>query len=152
VADWARDEMDAEADAGPDRVAEAMLSQAQEFTDAEGSPQKFLLRWVGQHDRPLKVVTHRVAPSKDADGMDAPVLAGAPSDLIVRDLLKHLDANQRHTIAAMGTITATYEKALLMLTGQLEAQLKRGRELESEVIKPTSVERAWDHFVAKHAD
>jgi hypothetical protein len=132
VSEWSREEIDTEG--GADDCATAILGAAQEYADGEQTAQRFLIRWIGDHARPLKVTTHRVRPRDEAPG----IAPEAVADPFVRELLRHLDSKEKHTNNALGILTTSYERILKMLSEQLSAALQRERDVREEAHTPAA--------------
>lgn len=140
LADWERSELEA-MDAPEVEVSAAMVGQAQEYTDAEGEKQKFLVRWIGGADRPMKVTTHRCAPTP-------PEEEGAPdsdsvkrfSDQLVqsnREYHKTILDMAKQIVASTSTMQAAYERTIAMQGAQNETLHKL---LQERIVAPAAVE------------
>lgn len=125
VADWERDEIDTEGSQGDADLAVNILAAAQDFTDGEGEKCKFLIRWIGSKDRPLKVKSHHVKPSDPEGETPQQTISDAS---VIRDLLRHLEAKERVMQSSLTTITQGYERTINMLSSQLEAAIKQLHE------------------------
>ena len=132
VADWERDELDGEGSAGDAAIAEAILAASQDFTDGEGEKCKFLIRWIGKADRPIKVKSHHVKPTPS----DAETTLAVTDSRVISDLLRHIEAKERVMQSSLSTITAGYEKTIAMLSSQLEAAIKQLHERPAVVEAP----------------
>ena len=82
LADWTRDELEGVADrsgrAGEEWI-EDILAQCQDVADTEQAPYSlFKLRWLGDKDRVLKVVSHRAKPNPVHSDDDGPTMELAP--------------------------------------------------------------------------
>lgn len=129
VCEWSREDVQT-LDAGPGADCAALaVEQCQEYCDAELEPCKFVLRWFGQHDRVLSVISHRVAPSREAlsgagigQAEDAtPMSEGAMSARMLSALL----ATHRQLNVSLGTITTAYDRTLGALSQQLTTAYSR---------------------------
>jgi len=119
IADWTRDELDT-LETTEDDVVGVMLEQAQEYTDAEQEPQRFVIRWMGSNDRPLKVVTHRTKPDPDAARDEVPVRSAISDATIIRELLAHLKDTQKTLVGNIGTILQAQAETCKTLGAQVE--------------------------------
>lgn len=139
IADWNKDDVAELKESPPDSdLCSLIMEQAQEYTDAERQPQKFLIRWRGKNGKPAKTVTHRVSPAAEEDG-DLPAISDST---IIRDLLKAIDSKDQHIAATLRTSTSAYEQTIKMLTSQLEqayAAIADAKK-EKEAPLPTVVE------------
>ena len=122
IGNWEREDAKALQDQPGDRdLAAALIDQAQEYADAEGTGQKFVIRWIGQKDAILKSTTHRVQPTAAAtdDGEPTTEIDGVTDATIIRDLLKAHEAKDKQLAGAVNTLTEAYGRVIGMLTTQL---------------------------------
>lgn len=135
IADWERDELETLETPEQD-VAQAMIEQAQDFCDMEGEACKFLVRWIGTRDRPLKVVTHRAKPRPEDEGGTVVDRSAISDATIIRDLLRHLETQQKHLASSLGTILDANRKTLDLMSAQQESMAKQLAELRASEQAP----------------
>ena len=123
VADWTGDDLDEALGAeGEDDIASIMYAQAQDYTDGEGEPCKFLVRWLNDNHRPLRSCTHRCKPSAEA-------MAEASDDVVtdsslIKQLLSALADKDKAINQSLEKSGEAYAKTIGMLTAQLESAHK----------------------------
>jgi len=127
LGEWSREEIVAADEAERDITAE-IYAAAQEHTDFERLGHKYMARWMGTHDRPLSSRALRCEVSEEvAAAKKAPIA----QDEIVRELLAANITLQKQLTHQTQVITGSYERALKLLSDQLEAALGRAPATDS---------------------
>lgn len=171
IAVWERTDIDALEDPNTE-IATTVLSQAQEFTDAETERCKFLVRWLGNRDRVLKAVTHRCSPTPSETPGQSQVRN--PEDLISvlveqnKNVLDAMLEQNKQVTSSVKSITEGFSSAISALTekyNEANRELRRkpspelvaavadlSPEQREEVIQRTEALRAFTGKVPEIAD
>jgi hypothetical protein len=126
VAEWDRDDVDNASTDPTEDVTNALVAQAQEYTDGEDTKCKITIRWIGSKDRPLKGISHHCTPSPKTDDADAGSISDATIIRELLDALKAKDAALNKNLEAVGDATSS---VIAMLTAQVEKLTKQNSEL-----------------------
>ena len=135
IAEWTKEEIESSLDAGSADVASAILDEAQNHTDAEGEPCRFAIRWIGPADRPLANVPHKCNPDPDSLGARTPT----HSDPALAAMLGHIAQQQKTMNLMVGSFAANSERLVTLLSGHLDAALKREREAPAAAAVPLAI-------------
>lgn len=140
-------------DGGDEDPTEDLLAVAQDWTDDEGSPQRFVFRWHGTRDNPLKTVSHRARPT----GHTAP-LEPLTNDTVLRTFLAHIEKSNDALLKSHTTL----QKAASELVDVLRKELRetRGQDAVAPSAELSNEEReealqragAWKALAAKLPD
>jgi len=140
--------------------AEAVLEVAQDYTNEEGTAQRFLIRWMA-NERPALTTPHACKPSGDAASRAAGELAAAVEPMqLVKQLL---DANLRmvaQITQSVGTLASSFDAVLRAQNQQIQLQNERAEQLVLTRPDATDEEReaaiqragAWQALTAKIPD
>jgi len=139
VAEWSMEQLDAAfQEGGTTDPATAIMEACQDFADSDGNPTRFVIRWFGGHDRVLLSLIHKAVPQGESGGSEGVIKLESASPLGAllvanRELMGLVGTLHSRQNAALPQICQSYERAIALITAQLQASMQREAQLAERV-------------------